>query len=155
MLSAILSSVGGAFFDKLFGNLRGAFESYLKKEISIEELRAMMVKESINAARDVEVAHAEALTKTYASFMQAATQSKLLQVVWASVAISQLFVLIWHQVGIPALVYFGHGPYPSSGSTVEWAYALLGGCIGLGPLVLRAGPGAGSAADKFKAMVKK
>lgn len=154
MLSAILSSVGGAFFDKLFGNMRGAFEAYLNKQISLEELRAQMVVAAIAAAKDIEASHADALAKTYASFMDALKTSKLLQAVWASVTISQLLVLLWHQVGIPALVYFGHGPYPSSGGTVEWAYALLGGCVGFGPLVLRNGPGAISP-EKLKALISK
>lgn len=154
MLSLILSTVGGAFFDKLFGNMRGAFEAYLNKQISLEELRAKMVVASLETAKEVEKSHADALAKTYASFMENMVKSRLLKVVWATVTLSQLCVLLWHQAGIPALVYFGHGPYPSSGSTVEWAYALLGGCIGLGPIVLRAGPGSVNT-DKLKAMISK
>lgn len=154
MLSAILSSVGGAFFDKLFGNMRGAFEAYLNKQISLEELRAKMVVEALKTAKDIEVAHADALAKTYASFMDAAKTSPLMQRMWAWTVGTQLFVLVWHQLGIPALVFFFAVRYPSSGSTVEWAYLLLGACLGLGPLVLRSGPGTVSP-DKIKALITK
>lgn len=154
MLSAILSSVGGAFFDKLFGNLRGAFESYLKKEISIEELRAMMVKEAVNVARDVEVAHADALAKTYASFMDALKVTPILQRMWAWTVGSQLFILVWSQFFVPLLFAYGLLPSWKAGTTGEWAYLLLGACLGLGPLVLRNGPGAMDP-DKIKSILKK
>jgi len=65
--------------------------------------------------------------------MQAMVQSKLMQVVWDSVVISQTLVLLWHQIGIPALCYHvgNKACYPSSGTTVEWAYLLVAGlCAG-------------------------
>jgi hypothetical protein len=155
MLSAILSSVGGAFFDKLFGNMRGAFEAYLNKQISLEELRSRMVIAAIGAAKEVEVSHADALAKTYASFMDAMKQSKLMQVMWACTVGSQLFVLVWHQLAIPFIAFAFDVRYPSSGETVNWAYILLAACLGMGPIVMRSGPGAGSVADKLKAMVSK
>ncbi|RZN01679.1 hypothetical protein CWO91_32995 [Bradyrhizobium genosp. SA-3] len=63
-----------------------------------------------------------------------------MQKVWGFAIISQLLVLLWHQVGIPAIVALGViTRYPSSGTTVEWAYLLVGALMGLGPMV-RAGP---------------
>src|SRR5690606_5411041 len=103
---------------------------------------------------EIEKAHADALAKTYASFMQAMAQSKLMQTVWGAVVISQLFVLLWHQAGIPALVYLTGAGYPSSGTTVEWAYLLLAGCLGMGPVVLRSGPGAGNIGAQLKSLIK-
>jgi len=66
--------------------------------------------------------------------MQAMVQSKLMQVVWDSVVISQTLVLLWHQIGIPALCYHvgNKACYPSSGTTVEWAYLLVAVCVRAG-----------------------
>lgn len=160
MLSSIFASLGGAVIDKFFGNALKAFELYNNKTISMEELKVRLQTALVGAVKEVEVAHAEALAKTYASFMGAVEKSKLMQVVWASVTISQLLVLLWHQVGIPAFVMLMRQTvpgwtYPGSGSTVEWAYLLLGGCVGMAPMVLRAGPGAGNITDRLKSMVGK
>ncbi|MFL9829068.1 hypothetical protein, partial [Rhodoplanes sp. SY1] len=101
--------------------------------------------------RAVEVEAYQTLAKTYATMMDAATKSPLVRAVWAAVTLSQLAVLLWHQVGIPALVYVTGERYPSSGTTVDWAYALVFGCLGLGPMVMRSGPtGPGGLADTLK-----
>lgn len=154
MLTAIASAIAGPLIDRLVSPFTDLFKSYLNKEISADQLRSEMVKAMLAAFAQVETAEADALAKTYASFMQAATQSLLLQVVWASVTISQLLVLLWHQVGIPALVYWTGEHYPSSGSTVEWAYALIAACLGLGPIALRTGPGAPNIAA-WKSLIAK
>lgn len=154
MLTAIVSALGGNLVNGLIDRLTKPFEMYLNKQISIEELRTQVLKQMLTTFAEVEKSHAETLAKTYASFMQAAEKSLLMKVVWASATLSQLFVLLWHQMGIPAVVYFtGHG-YPSSGSTVEWAYALLAACLGMGPVVLRTGPGS-NLLDKLKGSIGK
>lgn len=160
MLASIFSAIGGTIIDKIMGNATKLFEAYFNKQISLEELKVRLQQTLIGAVRDVEVSHAEALAKTYASFMGAVEKSLLMQCVWAAVTISQLLVLLWHQVGIPAFVMLmrqtvPNWTYPGSGSTVEWAYLLLGACIGAGPLVLRGGPGAGNLTDRLKSLVGK
>ena len=157
MLSSIIGLVSGPLIEAFFGNALKAFEAYNNKQISMEELKVRLQTSMVEATKTVEVAHADALAKTYASFMGAVSQSKLMQCVWASVTISQLLVLIWHQMGIPFFVMLmrqtvPNWTYPGSGSTVEWAYLLLGACIGAGPLVLRAGPGAGNIQDRIKSL---
>ena len=154
MFSAILSSVGGVFFDKLFGNLRGAFESYLNKEISIEELRSRMVIEAVKAAKESEVSHSETLAKTYATFMDALKVTPILQRMWAWTVGTQLFVIVWAQFFVPLLFAYSLLPNWQAGTTAEWAYFLLGGCLGFGPIILRNGPGATSP-DKMKALIGK
>lgn len=160
MLSAIFSAVGGQLVDSLLGRVTGLFEAYFKKQISEAELRTKLHMALLETVREVEKAHADALAKTYASFMDAMKQSLLLQVVWAAVTLSQLFVLLWHQFGIPYIVYYmreaGNGDfrYPSSGTTVEWSYLLLAACVGMGPVVLRSGPGVGTLTDRLKQMIK-
>lgn len=156
MLSAIFSAVGGQIIDSLVGKITGVFEAYFKKQISFEELKTQVSKAMLETFAEVEKAHADALAKTYTAFMQAMAQSRLMQVVWGAVVISQLFVLVWYQWVVPLLVTYGHvTKYASAGTTVEWAYLLLAGCLGMGPVVLRSGPGAGSIADKIKGMIKR
>jgi hypothetical protein len=121
---AVLSS----FIDMFVGRAADAFKAYINKEISMEELKSRVRLAMLVTISDVETAHAEALAKTFDSFMKAVVQSKLMQVVWAIVVLSQLAVLVSQQTGLI-----------SSQPSIEWAYVLIGGLCGLGPLVLRHG----------------
>jgi hypothetical protein len=154
MFSAIISSLGGVFINKFIDDALAAFTAYQNKQISVEELKDRLLGLMVNAARDVEISHADALAKTYASFMDAMKQSRLMQIMWACTVGSQLFVLVWHQLAIPFIAFAFAVRYPSSGETVNWAYLLLGACLGMGPLVLRNGPGTLST-DKLKALITK
>jgi len=156
MLAAIFSQVGMTMLNAIMGQALEAFKAYENKQISVEQLKDQLYGIMVNAAKDIEVAHADALAKTYASFMGAVVQSKLMQNVWGFVTISQSLMLLWFQLGIPFIVAMGWVVrWPSSGDTAAWSYALVGACLGMGPLVLRTGPGAGNIADKLKAMVGK
>lgn len=158
MLAAIFSQVGMSMINAILGQALEAFKAYENKQISVEQLKDQLYGIMVNAAKDVEVAHADTLAKTYASFMGAMVQSKLMQNVWGFVTISQATMLLWFQIGIPFIVAMGWVTrWPSSGDTAGWSYALVGACLGMGPLVLRAGPGPGASGitDKLKAMVAK
>ncbi len=153
LASIFTGPVLSAVLDKIIGPFTDLFKAYINKEISELELRERLSEALVKTFADVEQAHAEALTKTYATFMTSLDKSAVLKWVWASTAVSQLAVLLWHQVGIPAVIAVGLiDRYPSSGSTVEWSYALLGACLGLGPLVLRTGP-AGASITSLKALL--
>jgi hypothetical protein len=123
---AILSTIINA----LIGQGGDAFKAYINKEITREQLNTELSKVFLNTIADVERSHSDALAKTYASFTQALVQSKFMQYVWGIVVLSQLAVLVSQQTGLI-------GSQPS----IEWAYLLIGGLCGLGPLVLRHGPG--------------
>lgn len=156
MLTTIFSAVGGKIIDSLLGKITGVFEAYFKKQISLEELKTKVSTAMLETFAEVEKAHADALAKTYTAFMGAVVQSKIMQAMWASVVGSQLFVLLWHQFGIPFIVFMGWtARYPSSGTTVEWAYLLLAACLGMGPVVLRSGPGAGNLTERLKGLIGK
>lgn len=155
MFSAILSSLGGVFINKFFDNALQAFTAYQNKQISVEELKDRLLGLMVNAARDVEVSHADALAKTYASFMDALKVTPILQRMWAWTVGTQLFILVWSQFFVPLLFAYSYLPNWKAGTTGEWAYLLLGACLGMGPLVLRNGPGASSMTDKLKAMISK
>jgi hypothetical protein len=158
MLSALLSQFGMSLINGLLEKGLDAFKAYENKQISIEQLKDQLYAAMVGAARDVEVAQAEALAKTYDSFMKAVVQSKLMQRVWAFVTISQGVMLLWFQVGIPFIVAMGFvNKWPSSGDTAGWAFALVGACLGMGPLVLKtANSGAStSITGQLKTMIGK
>lgn len=155
MFSAIITSLGGAFINKFIDGALTAFTAYQNKQISIEELKDRLLGLMVNAARDIEVSHADALAKTYASFMDTLKTSKLMQIMWSWTVGTQIFVLFWSQFFVPLLFAYGILPSWKAGTTGEWAYLLLVACLGMGPVVLRSGPGAGSMADKLKAAVGK
>jgi hypothetical protein len=154
MLAAIFKTLGGGLIDKLIDPFTDLFKAYLNKEISKEELRTKLLQSFLSSVTEIEKAHADSITKTYATFMQAAVQSRLMLAVWAAAALSQLLVLLWHQVGISALCFFmgDKACWPSSGTTVDWAYAVLMFCLGGGAIALRTGP-AKFDMDKLKAMI--
>lgn len=156
MLSAIASALGGQIIDSLLGKIMGTFQAYFNKQISIEELRAKMVIALMQTFAEVEKSHAELTAKTFESFQVTMRQSPVVQRVWVWVVSTQLAVLLWHQAGIPAFVKITGTSYPSSGSTVEWSYALIGFMFGAGAMLLRSGPAAGTGMlDKLKSTIGK
>jgi hypothetical protein len=142
MFTALAKSVIDVLSGNLVDRLADLFKAYMAREITRDQLVAEVGKALLASIQAIELSHAQVLGQTYDAFIKAAAQSRVMQWVWATVVWSQLAVLLWHQVGISALVYVTARPWPSSGSTVEWAYLLVGGLCGLGPLVLRRGPGA-------------
>jgi hypothetical protein len=155
MISALIGMVAGPLVDKLIAPFTALFTAHINKQISFEELRAQMINTLVSSTADVEKTHAQELSKTYESFQVTMRQSPMVQRVWAVIVLSQLLVLLWHQAGIPAFVYVTGQSYPSSGSTVEWSYALIGFMFGAGALLLRTGPGAATGMDKLKSLVQK
>lgn len=161
MLTSIFTALGGQFIDVFFKNAVTLVTAYINKEITEAELNAKLRVEFFKMLGQIETSYAESITKTYATFMQAALQDPLVRDVWAFVAVSQTFVLLWHQVGIPALVFLMSEPgkppvhYPSSGTTVDWAYLLVAGCVGFGAIALRGGPAGTSSAGVFGKLLSK
>lgn len=150
-----------AICDGLFGRLESAWEAYVKKEISKDQLLAQMQQALMSTLRDVEVAFYDSLSKTYASFMTALGNSPAMQLAWKIAVLSQLFVLVWHQLVIPWIVIavqaYGYAgwKYPSSGSTIDYAYFLLMALIGAPAIAARGGPGSSGFVDGLKRLVGK
>lgn len=154
MFGSIISAVAGSLVDKIIGPFLELGKAYMNKQISMEELRARMVTVLVSSAAEVEKTQAQELSKTYESFQVTLRQSRLVQIAWACTLFSQLAVLLWHQLGIPYFVYMTGKGYPSSGSTVEWSYALIGFLLGAGALIFRTGPGAMNV-NSWKALIGK
>jgi hypothetical protein len=125
----------------LIGKLADAFSAYEKKQISLAELNAKVSQALMECFSEVMKSQTDALSKTFATFGDMMKNSRLVRMVWACVVLSQLGVLVFQQIGAPAIVYFGGGVWPSAGATIDWAYLLIVGLCGLGPVVLNAGPG--------------
>jgi hypothetical protein len=148
MLTAIFNALGGKLLDSLFGNIRGALKDFQERKISEAEFKLKLQEALLLSAREMEVSHAELTAKTFESFQQTLRTSTLMQTAWCWLVYTELFVLFWHQFVIPFLVmvvrlWSPTWTYPSSGSTVEWSYALLAFLFGAGAMLLRSGPGAG------------
>lgn len=154
MLGNIITAIAGPLVDKLIGPFLDLGKAYLNKQISLEELRQKMVVVLVTSVTDVEQTHAQELSKTWESFNVTMRQSRLVRIGWAVTLFSQLAVLLWHQLGIPAFVYLTGKGYPSSGSTVEWSYALIGFLLGAGALIFRSGPGTVDL-SKWKTLISK
>lgn len=156
MLTSIISALGGTIIDSLLGKITGVFQAYFNKQITEAQLREQIQAAMLSTFAEVETAHADLTAKTYESFQQTLRTSPTMQRAWCWVVYSQLAVLLWHQAGIPLFVKVTGQGYPSSGSTVEWAYALLGFMFGAGAMMLRTGPGSsGGLLDALKRTVGK
>jgi hypothetical protein len=155
MLSSIFSAFGMNIVDAILGKALDAFKAYENKQISVEQLREQLYAAMLSSVQQIEVAHADDLAKTYMAFVGAMKDSVIMQRVWAAAVISQLFVLVWSQWVVPLLFAFGLLPNWKAGTSAEWAYLLVGALLGMGPIVLRAGPGAGNLTDRLKSMVSK
>jgi len=130
--------------------LLSLYKAHQRGEITKAELDAEVQKAQIEGATEVDKAQYAALEDTYESFMEAARRSRIIAIGWAVTLFTQLAVLLWHQAGIPLYTWYSGNSYPSSGTTVEWAYLLVAGLLGVGPLVLRASPGLGQLKRKLR-----
>lgn len=155
MFTSILTALGMPFINKFFDTFSSIFIAYNNKQISKEEAIDKLFTAMLQASRDVEVAHADALTKTVASFYDVMKTSKILQYGWLITLLSQVFVLSWAQWAVPYIIWTYGGTYPSNGDLVQWAYLLIAFLVGGGPIILRAGPGKGNLVGDMRAATVK
>ena len=117
---AILSFVTGPILDKVFNLI----ETTQKIKLDREKIRADLQTQLASTDADL-------LKGTFESFQATVRSSPIMQRYIAAVGISQLAVLMWYQLGVPLLIYYGLGPWPSPGATVDWAYAIIAGTTGV------------------------
>jgi len=156
MIAGIISSIATGLAGPLINKVGDAFIAYQNKEISKAELQAKVEQALIASASEVERSGDDAVTKTFESLQQTMRVSPGLTRAYMTVLYSQLFVLVWHQFGIPFYLHFiadAGTRYPSSGSTTEWAYLLVGALCGAAPILLRSGSGAGNFTERVKRMI--
>lgn len=103
-------------------------------EAEFESRKAIAVQE--NAAR-IEQAWAETAKSAVTATQATLAASPILQRAWAATLFLQVFVLFWYQLGAPCFTVITGVRWPDPGVSLEWAYLLIAGMIGAGPLVLR------------------
>lgn len=136
-LGAILNLIMGPLLDKLLSTGADMFKAYENKQISQMQLREQLGGLVQQAFVDVSKSANDAVTKTYASFMDTLKTTKIVQYVWAYWVASQITFLVWLELGVP---YFNqyYGLTWHVGALDQWAYAGVMAALGLGPLVLKA-----------------
>lgn len=133
MIAAILKLLSAPFVNKI----TDLAHAYIKKQVSEAEFRAQVQKATLDTFAQVEQAWAEASTKQYESFQKTARQSPVVARAYAVVIVTQLFILLWYQWGASAFLLVTGMAWPSPGTTVDWAYAILALCLGGGAFVFR------------------
>jgi len=102
-------------------------EAEAKVDVAWVDAQARMTEALAANAADV---FGEAQKTIQASFQ---SEDPMVRRAWAFVVWSQTLVLLWYQIGIPVYVKFFGGGFPRTGDDLlQWAYALVGGALGLG-----------------------
>lgn len=140
MLSGLLASFLPSIVGKFFESGERIWTQYIQKEITKEQLLTELQKALLAAVVEVERAHADAIKATFASFMGTVASTPIVARAYVTVLLAQCGVLVWVQVGVPFLSWMTGADYPSAGTTIDWAYALVAGLCGLGPLVMKTTP---------------
>jgi hypothetical protein len=134
MIGKIVADIlTGGLIDKI----TGLADSYMKGQVTKAQFDAQVKIEAGKAGVEIEQAWAKASTEQYESIQKTLRTSVILQRAYAVVMISQLFVLVWYQIGAPAFLLATGTAWPSPGTTIDWAYLLLAITIGGGSLVSR------------------
>lgn len=102
-------------------------EANAKVDVAWADAQAQMTEALSESAADV---FGEAQKTIQASFQ---SDDPMVRRAWAFVVWSQTLVLLWYQLGIPIYVKVFGGGFPRTGDDLlQWAYALVGGALGLG-----------------------
>jgi hypothetical protein len=133
VIAGIVKILTSGLVDRVFG----AWDAYLKKEISEAEFKSRVEIAQREATAKIEAEWAQAAADIATATHASLSSSRILQRAWASVLFLQAAVLVWYQVGAPAFQLITGVAWPNPGVSLEWAYLLVGAMIGAGPLVMR------------------
>jgi hypothetical protein len=133
VISTIVGWVTGGLVDKVLE----VYRLHKQGKISEAEFESRVQIAAQETAAKVEASWAEASASIARATQATLKASPLLQRAWAVTIFLQLVVLTFYQIGAPAYLVITGTAWPSPGATVEWAYLLLGGMLGFGPLVFR------------------
>lgn len=137
ILDKIIGALAAPIFGKLTDSVTDIAKSYFNKEISEAEFKSRTDIAVQDAFKAVEKAWAEAATKQFAEFQQTVRATPVVARAYAIVIVTQLFVLLWYQWGASAFKLVTGVNWPSPGTTVDWAYAILALCLGGGAFAMR------------------
>lgn len=123
----------GGLLDKVFETVK----LYQQGKITEAELKNSVEIAAKEAEVRIEQSWAENNAKIVSSIQSTIRSSKVIQKAYAITLFSQVFVLVWYQLGVPAFNMATGAVWPAPGASIEWAYLLIGAMIGAGPLVYK------------------
>jgi hypothetical protein len=133
----LLSGIVNALTGNMVKEVSSIAKAYALKEISPAEFQSRVEIAARTAEAKIEESWAKAASEMSESAHQTLRSSPVLQRAYAVAILTQLFVLVWYQLGAPAYLVLTGTAWPSPGATVEWAYALLAAMLGAGMIFKR------------------
>lgn len=129
----VLSSIVGIVTAPFFKTIENVIHDLTTKQISEIEARTEIERIKADMAAKLE----SEVTAQYESWQTTLRGSILLQKLTAAVCITQLMVLLFYQLGVPAILFVAGWQFPTPDVQLEWAYALIAGAIGLYGIIRR------------------
>ncbi|WP_319775508.1 3TM-type holin [Breoghania sp.] len=126
--------------DAFAGTIQSVIRAVADGEMSADQANARIAEAQAEAEAEMTKALAASASEIFASAQEtirASFQSDdpMVRRAWAFVVWSQTGVLLWYQIGLPFWIYFFGGSFPRTGDDLlMWAYALVGGALGLAGL---------------------
>lgn len=130
-----------AIVKALVGPVANVFlEAYKDKNattISKAEIEARLKTVMTNAALEAYKSGNDAAYKMFDSFQQSLRASAEIRKVWKLAVLSQLFFVVFLEMGVPLLVQLGYIVSWKVGSLDTWALGFLGASLGVSPIILK------------------
>lgn len=123
----------------LTGQILEAWKLYREGKTTEAEFEAKVQVASKEAEARMEEAWSKSASEMMESIQTTVRSSKELQRAFVLVLFSQLFVLVWYQLGTSAYEIISGSRWPAPVASIEWAYLLIAAMIGAGPWVFRKG----------------
>jgi hypothetical protein len=108
-----------------------------KTAVSKEQLAAELKKVMTLAATDAYKSGMDNAFKIYDSFQQSLRASEDIRRVWKLAVYSQLFFIVFLELGVPALVMAGIIDSWRVGTLDTWALGFLGASLGIAPIIMK------------------
>ena len=137
VMSVITSVLSGGGF---MGTVKELIKAVERGDISAADAEARIETAWADAQARMTEALAKSSSEIFASAQETIRASfksddPMVRRAWAFVVWSQTSVLLWYQIGIPVYVKLFGGSFPVTGDDLlKWAYALVGGALGVGAL---------------------
>ena len=137
VLSIVSSVLRG---DGFTGVIKNVVQAVAEGKMSADEAKARIAEAQAQAEADMTKALAASASEIFGAAQEtirASFQSDdpMVRRAWAFVVWSQTFVLLWYQIGLPFWIKAFGGTFPRTGDDMlAWAYALVGGALGLAGL---------------------
>ncbi|MEI2387484.1 hypothetical protein [Breoghania sp. JC706] len=126
--------------DGFSGAIKDVVQALADGDISADEANARIAEAQAGAEAEMTRALSASASEIFGAAQEtirASFQSDDLMVrrAWAFVVWSQTLVLLWYQIGLPFWIKAFGGTFPRTGDDMlSWAYALVGGALGLAGL---------------------